>query len=193
MKPTRTVSLIALALVVASLPQPGRGHESPVDHVERELELFAEDGKAWLVYRLRPTERALLMEIRSMDTDGNGTISDGERDRFFAGKAHAIAKKIDLRIDDRSLPLEPDGSVRCDPQFGQTFLFKASLPELGLGRHPGNLLDGHSRDYPGGFVWKNARRKATDAMRFEPVVPATPSRSDDHPPWLELRFDLVVR
>ena len=60
MKPPRPSSLIALALVSALCPTPGRGHESPIDHVERELRLFAEDGQVLLTYRLLPTERAAL-------------------------------------------------------------------------------------------------------------------------------------
>lgn len=189
MKPLRPCLLVALAL----LPTSGRGHESPIDHVERELRLFAEDGRVWLVYRLLPTERATLMELRDMDADGNGSISDRERDGFFAGKAKAIAKRIELKIDEQSLPLEPDGSVRCDPQLGQTFLFAAPLPTLASGPHPGKLVDGHSRDYPGGFVWKQAGRDGPEAIRFEPVTPDTDPRSHDHPPWLELRFNVLVR
>ncbi|MEX0671191.1 MAG: hypothetical protein WD060_12115 [Pirellulales bacterium] len=193
MKPPRSSSLIALALVSALCPTPGRGHESPIDHVERELRLFAEDGKAWLVYRLLPTERATLMELKTMDADGDGTISDRERAGFFVGKAQAIAKKITLNIDGRPLPLEPGGSVRCDPQLGQTFLFSGPLPALQPGRHPGRLVDGHSRDYPGGFVWKDPGREGSEAIRFEPVTPATQAGPHDHPPWLELQFNVVVR
>ena len=192
MKPPRPSSLIALALVSALCPTPGRGHESPIDHVERELRLFAEDGQVLLTYRLLPTERAALMELKAMDADGNGTITDKERDAFLAAKSQAIAKQITLKIDEFSLPLAPRGGVRCDPQLGQTFVFAARLPTLASGRHPGKLVDGHSRDYPGGFVWKDPGRGGSGAVRFEPATPETPSRPGDHPPWLELQFNAVV-
>ena len=84
------------------------------------------------------------------------------------------------------------GGVRCDPQLGQTFVFAARLPTLASGRHPGKLVDGHSRDYPGGFVWKEPGRGGSGAVRFEPVAPVTSRRSQDHPPWLELQFNAVV-
>jgi hypothetical protein len=189
MTPTRFFLLVALAVT----PLAGHGHESPIDHVERELRLFAKDGKAWLVYRLLQTERATLMELTSMDADGDGTISDAERDAFFAAKATAIAKRIDLKIDASSLPLEPVGGPRLDPQLGQTFFFAAPLPVLASGRHPGTLIDGHSRDYPGGFVWREPGRNGSQEVRFEPVGPDTDRRSHDHPPWLELQFTVVVR
>ncbi len=192
MKPLRPSSLIALALVSALCPTPGRGHESPIDHVDRELRLFAEDGQVLLTYRLLPTERAALMEFKAMDADGNGTIADGERDAFLAAKSQTLAKRITLEIDEIPLPLAPRGGVRCDPQLGQTFVFAARLPTLAAGRHPGKLVDGHSRDYPGGFVWKDPGRGGSGAVRFEPATPETPSRPGDHPPWLELQFNAVV-
>lgn len=181
-----------LLIVLASSPMPGHGHESPIDHVERELRLFAEDGKVWLAYRLLPTERAALVELESMDADGNGTISAAERDTFFDDKARAIARKLDLAIDDRPLPLAPAGAIRCDPQLGQTFLFAAPLPALSPGRHPGKLVDGHSRDYPGGFVWKDPGKGGSESIRFEPFAPEIRPRSHDHPPWLELQFNVIV-
>ena len=184
--------VVAVGIALALVPTPGRGHESPIDHVERELRLVAEDGQVVLTYRLLPTERAALMELKAMDTDGNGTIADKERDAFLAAKSQAIAKQIAIEIDDFSLPLAPRGGVRCDPQLGQTFVFAARLPTLTSGRHPGKLVDGHSRDYPGSFVWKEPGRGGSGAVRFEPVAPVTSRRSQDHPPWLELQFNVVV-
>jgi hypothetical protein len=185
-KPFSLWLLVALALT----PTSGHGHESPIDHVERELQLFAGDGRVRLVYRLLSTERAALMELRAMDVDGDGSISLQERDAFWAGKGRAIAKSLELTIGDRSLALEPDGGVRCDPQLGQTFVFTAPWPALAPGRHPGKLVDGHSRNYPGGFVWKSPGQGGSEAIRFEPVTPDT--RSHEHPPWLELQFNVVV-
>jgi hypothetical protein len=54
-------------------------------------------------------------------------------------------------------------------------------------------VDGHSRDYPGGFLWKDPGQEGSAEIRFEPVLPDTISRSREHPPWLELRFDVIVR
>jgi hypothetical protein len=180
-----------VALVLAATAS--RAHESPIDHVERELWLFAEDGRVSLVYRLLPTERATLMELKHMDADDNGVISDQERESFFAAKAESIARKMQLKIGEQTLPLQPDGSVQLDPQLGQTFRFRAPLPALRSGRHPGELVDGHSRDYPGGFLWKASGQDGSAEIRFEPVTPDTDPHSREHPPWLELRFDAVVR
>lgn len=185
--------IIGLASASAAWPSMGRGHESPIDHVERELRLFAEDGQVRLVYRLLPTERATLMELRAMDTDGDGIVSAAERDAFFARKAEALARLIELRIGERPLPLEPVGSVRLDPQLGQTFLFAAALPALPPGRHPGTLVDGHSRDYPGGYVWKEPGQAESGGVRFEPATAGPGVGSRDHPPWLELQFEAVAR
>jgi hypothetical protein len=181
-----------LLVTLASAPPACLAHESPIDHVERELRLFAEGGSVRLVYRLLPTERATLMELGSMDADGDGSVADGEVDSFFAAKARAIARRITLTVGDRTLPLTPAGGVRRDPQLGQTFLFTAPLPALEAGRHPGRLVDGHSRDYPGGYVWRDPGGGDPGAIRFEPVTPDTGSRSPEHPPWLELQFNVVV-
>lgn len=189
MKPLRHVFLLALTVSPASV----LGHESPIDHVERELQLFAQDGAVRLVYRLLVTERAALMELKAMDADGDGTISAGERDAFFAAKAAAIARRIDLTIGDSGLEMRPEGGVTCDPQLGQTYRFTASLPALATGRHTGKLVDGHSRDYPGGYVWKEPGRGGPGAIRFEPAGRDTTVRSQDHPPWIELPFTVVVR
>jgi len=192
MKTPGHMLVVAVGIALTLVPTPGRGHESPIDHVERELRLIAEDGQVVLTYRLLPTERAALMELKAMDTDGNGTIADKERDVFLAAKSQAIARQIALEIDEFPLPLAPRGGVRCDPQLGQTFVFAARLPTLASGRHPGKLVDGHSRDYPGGFVWKEPGRGGSGAVRFEPVAPVPSRRSQDHPPWLELQFNVVV-
>ena len=192
MKTPGNILAFAVGIPLALVTTPGHGHESPIDHVERELRLVAEDGQVLLTYRLLPTERAALMEFKAMDADGNGTIADEERNAFLAAKSRAIAKQIAFEIDEIPLPLEPRGGVRCDPQLGQTFVFAAPLPPLASGRHPGRLVDGHSRDYPGGFVWKEPGRGGSGAVRFEPVAPVPSRRSHDHPPWLELQFNVVV-
>ena len=91
MKTPGNMLVVAVGIALALVPTPGRGHESPIDHVERELRLVAEDGQVVLTYRLLPTERAALMELKAMDADGNGTID-------FPEFLNLMARKMKVRV-----------------------------------------------------------------------------------------------
>lgn len=167
-------------------------HESPIDHVERDLQLNVKNGKLMLIYRLQPTERAALMELKQMDGNADGKISDAERDAYFAALAESIAKKFTLTLDKQPLTFAVDGKVKRDGKLGQTFRFVAPLPPLKPGRHEGLLVDGHSREYPGAFRWKQAGGGSAKEIRVEPLTLPDDPRIRQHPPWLELKFEIVV-
>src|SRR4051812_37439332 len=84
-------------------------HESPVDHVERELRLRVEGGRLLLTYRVEQAERSLLMEFHQMDTDSDGVISAQESERFFAAQALKLAAGLELDLEGKPLSFVPAG------------------------------------------------------------------------------------
>jgi hypothetical protein len=167
-------------------------HESPIDHVERELRFGVEEGKLFLSYRLQQTERAALMELQQMDGDADGKNLPAEQEAFFAKKGAMIAKQFVVSVDGKPLAFAPVGAAECDARLGQTFVFAAPLPKLGPGRHEGLLIDGYSRAYPGMFRWKEAGQGRPGDIRIVPVTQPEDPRSSRHPAWLELKFEVVV-
>jgi len=167
-------------------------HESPIDHVEREFQFWVKDNQLFLSYRLQTTDRATLMELKQMDGNGNGKITDAERDAFLTQKADVIAKSFALEVNQKPLTFAPVGTVVRDRKLGQTFLFSAPLPPLKPGSNPGKLVDGYSRKYPGGFRWKARPEVRPGELRVEPLTPPPQPGSTLHPPWIELNFEIVV-
>jgi hypothetical protein len=169
-----------------------RAHESPVDHVEREVRLWVEGNRLHFSYRVQQSERSVLMQLHKMDGNADGNISDTERDAFFTAHAARLAGLFRLELDGRTLKLAPLGSVRLDPRLGQTFLFTAPLPNLPPGLHAGHLIDDNSRAYPGPFRWISAGEGVGKATRVEPLVPPEGRQTSTHTAWMTLNFQIAV-
>ena len=183
---------LVLAGILFILSHAAFAHESPIDHVERELRFWVEGGQLHLSYRVQQSERAILMQLHKMDTDGDGMISEDERGTFFATQAQKIAGLLKLDLDGHSLAFSPAGVVRLDARLGQTFEFTAPLPALNAGRHPGHMLDGYSWLYPGPFRWIDPGAGSQKDIRVEPVVQPAGDPTLVHPAWLDLKFEIVV-
>lgn len=183
--PLTFVLLFCLGLALAAV-----AHESPVDHVERELRLWVEDGRLHLSYRIQQSERAVLLQLHRIDTSGDGVVSEAEREAFFTAQARRIAGLFALEVDGQALKLAPAGGVQLDARLGQTFTFSAPLASLRPGRHAGRLADGYSRMYPGPFRWRGGSegKGARVELRAEPGTTGAAL----HPAWLALKFDVVV-
>jgi hypothetical protein len=167
-------------------------HESPVDHVERELRLSVRGGALHLRYRVQQSERSVLMQLHQMDGNGDGLISDTERDSFLTAQAQKLAALFKLEIEGQLLKFVPSSAVRCDARLGQTFTFTAALPTLHSGKHPGRFTDGYSLSYPGPFRWLNAGEGNQQDIRVEPSAKTEKQPSTQHPSALVLNFDVVV-
>ncbi len=181
-------------LLLAALVPVAWAHESPVDHVDREFRLSVKDGMFNVSYRLGLTERAVLMQFHAMDTNGDGHIDDAEADAFFTAQAKLLAGLLRLQVDGQPLALTPTGTVKRDLRLGQTYTFTALLGKITSGSHLGSLVDGYSRMYPGAFHWRSPGEGGPKDIRIEPVVvPQDAGLSQrEHPPWIELKFNIVV-
>lgn len=183
--------ILAAMFFSLALALSGRAHESPVDHVERDLELTVKGDQLLLSYRLRFSDRALLMQVSEMDKDGDGRLSEKEMATYFADQAARLAGLLKLQIDGASVPLKPTGAARPDVKLTQAYQFSAPIAGLPAGRHAGLFIDGHSRMYPGGYRWK----QNPDADPKQPrIVLAGPdsAKNTQHPEWLELKFEIIV-
>ena len=140
-------------LAVLCLPAIGLAHDSPMDHLRRELRMWVEDGNLQLQYRLQLSERSAMLQLHAMDRNGDGNITLPERQRFFTAFSRRLASLLRLTVAGRPLALAPVGEVRSDPRFGQTYEFAASLADVKAGRHAGRLADLYSRRYPGAFYY----------------------------------------
>ncbi len=184
---------ITLLLSVASVPVM-HGHESPVDHVDREFRLNVADGVFHVSYRVGMTERAALLQLAAMDTNTDGQVTDAEATAFFAAQAKYFARLLMLQVEGRDLPLTPAGTVMCDPKLGQTYTFTAHVGDLAAGSYSGRLIDGYSRMYPGAFRWISPGAGGPAEIRVESVsLPQDTGRSQsEHAEWIQLTFNVVV-
>jgi hypothetical protein len=178
---TRRLVLI-LAMILTGLP--AIAHESPVDHVSREVRLWYADGRLHVSYRLLITERAALLQLHAMDIDRDGKISDDERREFFSNMASDLAGRFELKIGDRKLQLRPDGDVTLDPALGLTFTFVTDEISLPAGKHAGELTDLYSRAYPGPYRFLPTDDTVTISRAAEGV--------ETHPGTVIVRFDLTI-
>jgi hypothetical protein len=182
---------IAAAAAIASLAMFASAHESPVDHVTRVIGLRIADGRLYLIYRIELGERASLLEMHKIDANGDGSISDEERDAYFKERAQRLGGEFELKLGEHAATLEAHDEVRLDAQFGQTYVFSTPLPALSPGRHGARLIDHFSWRYPGPYTWM-APQPSGERVQIEPTE-APRQDPHDHPDALILSFDLVVR
>ena len=164
-------------------------HESPVDHVEREFTLRVENEVLHVGYRVQYSERSILLQFHSMDTDHDGKISEAERAKFFEGQAQTLAGLFKLEVEGRPLLLQPSTPVKCDARLGQTYSFTAPLGALGSGKHAGLLTDGYSRVYPGPYKWQPSEPTGP-GKAFIRALPQTPGHEKAHASTLTLNFEV---
>ena len=125
-----------------------RAHESPIDHVDRSLRFSVRGGDLVLQYRLRKTPRAALLELRAIDEDGDGRISQTEREQYFESRGKRLAKLMRLVERNKAIPFEVSERVLLHPDFSQEFHFTARLE----GAENLEFTDGFSKTYPGSLV-----------------------------------------
>jgi len=183
-----------LCAAVLATASAATAHESPIDHVDREYRLAVKADALVVSYRIGLTERAALMQLHAIDTNADGRIDDAEADTFFKAQATTLAGLLKLQLDGQPLVFTPTAPVQRDARFGQTYTFSAPLGKLTPGRHLGVLADGHSRMYPGAFRWLRPGEGGPKDIRVEAVVVPQDAgvTQREHPPWIELKFAIVV-
>ena len=123
-------------------------HESPIDHVDRQLAFVLKGETLELRYRFQKTQRAALMQLRSMDVDRDGSISVLEREQFFTQVGQRLAGQLKLKSKGQEQIFRMAGEVVLRPDFSQEFRFTAPLKDNVVatmffdefsGRQPGNV------------------------------------------------------
>jgi len=183
--------MLGVAMVFAAPLRP-LAHESPVDHVDRAIRIWIDGNTLFLRYQLQLSERAAMMQLKTMDADGDGAVSDSERVVFFGAFAERLAKDLHVQLGERPLELKPAGRVELLPQCRQVFLFSSPTGALARGTVAGKLSDEFSRNYPGVYRWDGAKEKAKSEPRV--VVSEAPKSQEaaGHPAVLVLKFEVVV-
>jgi len=141
----------AMAILMLFCGAAAHAHESPIDHVDRNVRLTIRDGKLDLRYRVELAERNVMLQLHAMDANADGVVDEDERRAYFAAQAIELSSKLQLKVGDVPLVLEADSEVALDPRLGQTFHFTAPLDELKPGRHRAVLADYHARYTPGPY------------------------------------------
>ena len=124
-------------------------HESPIDHVDRQLAFSVSGDTLELRYRFRKTQRAALMQLRTMDANRDGRISTAERESFFKQAGELLADQLKIKSKGSEQTFQMVGKVVLRPDFSQEFRFTVPLNNNAAavtfhdefsGRHPGNVV-----------------------------------------------------
>ncbi len=186
----RTIAITALA-VVTSLTPALRAHESPIDHVDRILQIYIEAGRIHVIYRFRCEERQVMLQLNQMDRNRDGKISDEERDAWFGAVADRLAKQLHIELDGRDLSLTCDGPVKLAPDLSQTYELSAAVGDLTTGSHHGKFSDDYSRIHPGPYRWR-PRQINRNGIDVEAVAAPGLEVIGPHPAMIIVNLDVTV-
>ena len=168
-------------------------HESPVDHVDRTLTLWVQDGRLFVACRLQLTLRMALLQFHAADTDRDGAVSAPELAKFL--EASAVRLRGLLRAEVGGRPLAWDTAIRTtlEPGLAQRFVFSAALGEVGKERWEGRLSDGFSAHYPGHYRFLNTGEIPTGAQRLlAEFAPETERLPGSHPARVVVKFTVAT-
>ena len=164
-------------------------HEAPVDHLERELTISVEGNELRLSYRVQLPERAVMMQLKTMDTDNNGLVSSTERQTFFNHQITRIAGLLRISIGDKDYTFEPAGQVQLDAAFGQTFTFAMPIQTLKGNEYSATFSDDYSAHSPGGYRY--VHHPGARQVKLIKAVQAQQYRQ--HPDRIAIRFNLDLK
>src|SRR3954462_9411817 len=97
--------LAVLTLVCVCTVAPSIAHDSPIDHMERIVQIYIESGKVHIIYRFRCEERQAMLQLHQMDKNGDGKISEEERKAYFDGVATDLSAALHLEVDGKPMSL----------------------------------------------------------------------------------------
>lgn len=166
-------------------------HEPPVDHIDREAEMWVEGGRLWLRYEISLPLRAAMMQIYEMDKNTNGTVEEQERERFFKEFGLKLASLLRLDLEGEGQVFEPVGEVKLLPPQKQTWLLATRTGALRPGKYSGQLLDRFSLNYAGFYRYVRSPGKAEDS-RVVVSASQTIENRFRHPNMVVLKFSIEV-
>jgi hypothetical protein len=181
-----------ISAVWLSIGAVAAAHESPVDHVERRVQMTVVDGHLQVRYRIEVAERNAMLQLDTMDADRDGRVSDIERDAYFQRQADDLADKLKLEIESHSIKLVADAPVELDPRLGQTYQFTAPLDLPVGGRLRCRLNDGHARYLPGPYRLVQPRRVLVDQPHVELKERPQLVDLERHPGQVVVDFEIVA-
>jgi hypothetical protein len=107
------------------------------------------DEQLIIDYRLQMTPRTVLMQMRDMDADSDGRISEEERRGYFESSARELSRTLALAQDEASIRIKPVGDCVLRPDLSNEYRFSATLGELAAGKHEYTFRDAFAKKYPG--------------------------------------------
>ncbi len=133
------------------------------------------------------------MQLRAMDTDRNGSISEAERTRYFTGFAAELARSLVLQpAGKEAISLRFTGDATLRPDLSSEFGFTATLGGLVTGTHRFVLTDKLSRKYPGRLQIKTAPMDRKKPVLVEVKESEQSEKAQGHPGGIVLDVEITV-
>ncbi len=141
---TTSLALLAAVLLAAagSLAQ-GHSGASGVRVEQQTLVTIRPDAIA-ITYTTQLNRPGAYLEVLRMDRDGDGQLSAEEQQRYFSEMAKAIVGGLEVRIDDKEVPLAPIGQIELSMPFTKRLRFE--IPHR-PGRQRGTVVQLHNDNY----------------------------------------------
>jgi len=179
-----------LGMFLASLlPAVVLAHESPIDHINRTLTFDVQAKHLRLGYRMNLTPRVAILQLRKMDRNRDGRISDNEESGYFETFARRLSSELVFEMNEKRLAVSVADDVKLYPDLSNEYHFSVSLGSLMKGRHVIQFRDEFSRRYPG-----SVRLAAAEPRAGEPIVEIRKDvrRSKRHLDMIEVDLEIAV-
>jgi len=151
--------------------------------------MWVEGDELRLSYRVQLPERAVMMQLKTMDADNNGLVSDKERQAFFDAQLRRIARLLKISVGEKDYTFQPAGPVQLDAAFGQTFTFAIPIQALRGNEYSATLTDDYSVRSPGGYRYIPHPK----AYQVELMKAVQAQRYRNHPDRIAIRFKLNLK
>ena len=187
--------LLCIALVsaaTAALNVRPLAHESPIDHVDRQIRLWVEGDRLFIRYQLQLSQRAAMMQLQKMDVDKDGTVSPQERDAQLNAYAVKLSRQLELYVADKAVEVSSAGPVKVLPHCRQVYVFSGQIGTLTSGTLRGKLVDNYSRHYPGSYRGENPKHDSGARAAVKVLLTDIPQLNSGHAGALVLNFDLIA-
>ena len=121
-----------ISLALMSLATQAAAHDGGFGHSRRTLYVTTNPAGYILEYRITQTADVALVEMTLIDADGDGQISDAEKNRYFTNAARDLAEKLRCTtIRNQRVQIEPVG-FELHQALGQVFRFRIPTKETEL-------------------------------------------------------------
>tara|TARA_B100000809_G_scaffold263065_1_gene315458 strand:- start:1428 stop:1991 length:564 start_codon:yes stop_codon:yes gene_type:complete len=175
--------------VVFVLPAVVLAHESPIDHINRTLTFDVQAKHLRLGYRMNLTPRVAILQLRKMDRNRDGNISDNEQSGYFEAFARRLSSELVFEMNEKRLPVRVTDDVKLYPDLSNEYHFSVSLGCLMTGRHVIRFRDEFSRRYPGSVRLAAAAPRAGDSVV---EIRKDVRRSQRHLDMIEVDLEITV-